>query len=83
MKPIYELRGYKVYKTKIAGYNCELHQTKSGYFSVGVPEGDTPEDKKMFDKLVYFNQRVYHADSAKQVKKQVAEFIKKYKKNNK
>lgn len=82
MKENYNSRGYKGYDVEIEGYECQLFETPQGRCSIGVPMGDTPEDKAMFDKLVYYNKPVYHADSKEKVIEQVAEFIKDYKNKN-
>jgi hypothetical protein len=80
MKQIYEKDGYKGYKLKIAGYECQLFETPDGHYSISVPMGDTPSDKKMFDNLVYNHQRVYHARSKDEAIAQVEDFIINYKK---
>lgn len=80
MKLIYENHEYKAYDVKIEGYNCQIFETPERKYSVKVPLGETEEDKLMFDKLVYYNQMVYHADTAEKVIKQVRNFIKNYKK---
>ncbi len=80
MEQVYENNGYKAYDVKIEGYNCQIFETPEGKYSVKVPMGETEEDELMFDKLVYYNQMVYHADTAEKAIKQVKNFIKYYKK---
>ncbi len=79
MKAIYNTNGLKVYPIKIEGYDCRLFEFKSGHYSIEVPFGDNEEDKKMFDKLVYFNQLTYNGASKKSVINKVSHWIKNYK----
>lgn len=75
MKQIYESNGYKAYELKIEGYDCQLFETPDKYYSIRVPFGDTPKEKEMFDKLVYYNKGLYHGKNQNEVIAKVAEFI--------
>lgn len=71
--------GYRFYTTMIAGYEFSVMQTPDNYFSFGAPFGDTPEDKAMFDDLVYYNKSLYHGRDWFGVRENIKNFIKKYK----
>lgn len=60
MKNKTEHNGVIGYEQKIAGYYFRTIELPSGYISFGAPTGNTPEEKRMFDKLVYYNQRIYN-----------------------
>ena len=80
MKKIYESKdGYKVYEHKILEYPIHISVTTSSGVLISVPMGETPEDKKMFDELVYFNKSVYHAKTRIEVIKKVRTWIINYK----
>lgn len=83
MKKIYDVNGLKVYRFKIHGYECQLSEFKDGWCSVRVPYGESPEEIAMFDKLVYYNQKVYNGQNAKVIIYKVSEWIKNYKNENK
>lgn len=82
MKIIYENedKTYKVCATQILGYNCQAHFTNDCGVIIRMPMGKTPEEKAMFDDLVYYNQSVYNAPTVMQARKQIIEFIRDYKK---
>lgn len=80
---------YKITEINISGYPCELHETENPnphthtppHYMIRVPFGDTPEDKAMFDSLVYHHKDVYHDEDKDKVIQKVEQFIKNYKKN--
>lgn len=78
MKLVYNESGYKVYKTKILGYPCHVHQTTESGCIVAVPMGKTKADKKMFDDLVYYNKSEYFGNTKKEAVDKVRNFIKNY-----
>jgi hypothetical protein len=73
-----EVRGVLVKKVKVAGYGMVLVKLPSRYMSLHIPMGDG-EDKKMFDELVYYNQRLYNGKDEQTIKGNVTKFIKEYK----
>ena len=85
MKLIYtnEDKTYKVYDINIAGYPCHLHKTSECGYLIEVPIGDKPEDKAMFDELVYYNKGIYHSYNKDDVINQVATWIWAYKEQKK
>lgn len=81
MKLVYNNNGYKVYKTNIAGYKCQIHKTKECGVMVQVPMGDNDNDKVMFDSLVYAHKSEYQAKTIREARRKVRAFIKNYKTN--
>ncbi len=77
MKITYSSNGYIGYEEKIAGYEFRVFQTPSGHISFGAPMGGTPEEKAMFDKLVYYNKNLYNGRTAnkEKIKDAIRKFI--------
>ena len=77
MKITYSSGGYLGYTTKIAGYEFRVFQTPSGHIQFGAPYGGTPEEIKMFDKLVYFKKGLYNGRTAdkEKIKTAIKKFI--------
>lgn len=75
--------GYKLYSHIICGYECRVFETPEKYISIGVPMGDTTEEKKMFDSLVYHNKSVYNGKGSRlEVVRKVKNFIIKWQKEH-
>jgi phosphopantetheine adenylyltransferase len=81
MKLVYNVNGYKVYQTNIAGYVCQVHKTRESGVQVQVPMGKTDNDKVMFDSLVYAHKSEYNGKTINEARTKVRKFIKNYKKN--
>lgn len=76
MKPIYQVGKTKVFKRTILGRPFFIMHFSSGYKSAEAPMGDNPKDKAMFDKLVYFNQKLTHGKDEKKIIANIKKFIK-------
>lgn len=73
------MKGYSMHDKKILGYNFHVFTTPEGNVCIGAEWGETPEDKEMFDNLVYYNKGIYHGTNEKEVSKKIREWIKNYK----
>lgn len=70
-------------RIQIAGHKMTLLQLSGGYYSVIAPRGETSSEKDMFDTLVYSHVRLCNGNDKRKIKRDVRNFIKKYKTINK
>lgn len=83
MKLVYKTPdGYKAYSHKIAGYMCRIFVLPDGRAQVGMPFGNTKEEKVMFDNLVYYNKSVYNGKTISDAVDKVRNFIRSWKKEH-
>jgi len=77
-----KIAGCVAWKRNIKGYTFDFLKLPSGYITAKAPTGDNEADKKMFDRLVYFNQRLYNGTNEKEIIKNITKFIKNYGRTN-
>ena len=59
----------------ILGYDFTILYLSSGYITAHVPNGDTQEDKALFDKLVYNNTRLLSGKDESRIIENITNFI--------